>query len=204
METNDELVDYLKEQGYIETEKVEKAFRTVDRKNFVPEGSEEEAYRDHALPLEEGDSTISAPHMVAINTELLDVGENDSVLEVGSGSGYQLAILSELTSDKVTGVEIIPGLAERSARRLENHENVEVIQGEGLKAVEERFDRILYSCAVESFEDAKGHLSDEGIAVAPIQEDGRQVLKKLQDSEITEHGHVRFVPYREADERKDF
>ncbi len=204
MKSNDRLVDHLKEQGYIETGEVEEAFRNVDRKKFVPERSRDKAYRDHALPLEEGDSTISAPHMVAINTELLDVGENDSVLEIGSGSGYQLAILSELTSGQVTGVEIEPGLAERSTRKLKGRENVEVIQGEGLKAVDGQFDRILYSCAVESFEDAKAHLSDGGIAVAPVKDGERQVLKRLHGSEITGHGYVRFVPYREADERKDF
>lgn len=198
IESNDELVDYLVERGYIKSEKVEHAFRNVDRKDFVPDGGNDNAYVDMPLSLAEG-STISAPHMVAINTELLDVDEDSKVVEIGSGSGYQVAILSEL-ADEVVGVEIIEELVEKSRERLSDRSSVEIRQGDGLKAVSGEFDRILYSCAVESFDEAKNYLREGGVAVAPVYADGTQVLEKYQNGEVTEHGRVGFVPKKEPEE----
>ncbi|MFB6208025.1 MAG: protein-L-isoaspartate O-methyltransferase [Candidatus Nanohaloarchaea archaeon] len=113
METNDGLVDKLVERGHIESEKIEEAFRNVDRADFVPEKYRDNAYTDTPLPIT-GGATISAPHMVAMNTELLNVKEEDRVIEIGSGSGYQLAILSHLTDGEVIGVEIIEELVRKS------------------------------------------------------------------------------------------
>lgn len=199
METNDELVDYLVERDYIKTGRVEEAFRNVDRAVFVPEQYQNQAYNDTALPIA-GEATISAPHMVAINTELLEVEKSSRVLEIGSGSGYQIAILAELTDKDVKGVEIIEELVKKSRERLAKRENVDILDGSGFEPVESEFDRILYSCAIDSFTEAKKHLAENGIAVAPINTNGIQVLKKLEGSEVTEHGRVRFVPFVE-DER---
>jgi protein-L-isoaspartate(D-aspartate) O-methyltransferase len=201
-DSNDDLVDSLVARGIIESDRVEEAFRSVDRADFVPGERQDEAYNDYALPIGE-DATISGPHMVAINSELLGVEEGDSVLEIGSGSGYQLAILSELAGDEgeVIGVEILEDLVEKSRERLKERGNVKVLQGSGFRAVEEEFgervfDRILFSCAVDSLEEGKKHLREGGVLVAPVNEDDHQVMKRFQAGEVSRHQRVRFVDFR--------
>lgn len=107
------------------------AMREVPRHVFVPEGQRLFAYEDRPLPIGYG-QTISQPYIVAIMTGLLDVDEGDSVLEVGTGSGYQAAVLSALGA-KVTTIEIVPQLSERAAAALAatGYETVHVIQGDG-------------------------------------------------------------------------
>ncbi|MCC6010476.1 MAG: hypothetical protein LM588_05760, partial [Fervidicoccaceae archaeon] len=91
------LVDQLKLYGYIRTREVERAFLKVPREEFVPPDLRKKAYLDTPLPIGHG-QTISAPHMVAIMTELLGARIGDKVLEVGTGSGYQAAILAEIVN----------------------------------------------------------------------------------------------------------
>ncbi len=196
-DSNDDLVDYLVNQRYIEDKRVEKAFRNVDRAVFVPEEFVEDAYTDQPVPIGE-EATISAPHMVAINTELLDPQKSDRILEIGSGSGYQLAVLSEL-SGTVLGIEISGELVEKSRGHLGSRENIEIFHGSGFEPVEGKFDKILYSCAVESFEEAAEYLKPGGVIVAPILEGSRQVLKRYRDGEITEHSYVSFVRFRDEE-----
>lgn len=195
MENNDELVDHLKERGRIRTEEVEKAFRKVDRADFVPEQYRERAYWDRALPIGE-ESTISAPHMVAEATELLEVGKEDRVLEVGSGSGYQAAILSYIAKE-VLGMEIKEELAQKSRKNLQGLENVEIINKGKLEEVEDLFDRILFSCAIESFEAAQRKLKDGGVIVAPIIEGEKQVMKRYRGGEIEDFFRVRYVRFQD-------
>lgn len=193
------LVDRLRERHYIKSDKVEEAFQDVDRAVFLPERYEMSAYEDRPLPIGE-DETISAPHMVAISTEVLDLEPDNRVLEVGSGSGYQAAILGKLAG-KVIGVEINEELVEKSRKNLEEAEieNVEIIQGSGLKPVKVEFDRILFSCAIppKKFEEAKKILAEEGILVAPVGENRSQIMKKFQEGKTTKHGKVRFVSFKE-------
>ncbi|MFQ3275656.1 MAG: protein-L-isoaspartate(D-aspartate) O-methyltransferase [Candidatus Nanohaloarchaea archaeon] len=195
----DSLVDHLKDRGYIESDRIEEAFRSVDRAVFVPENYQMIAYEDQPLPIGE-EETISAPHMVAINTELLEPEPENRIIEVGSGSGYQVAILAEI-SDKVIGVEINEKLVEESRENLEEAgiENIRIFQGSGLNPAEGSFDRILYSCAIppERFESAKERLTEKGVLVAPVKQDGSRVVKKFKEGEITEHGRVRFVGFKE-------
>jgi protein-L-isoaspartate(D-aspartate) O-methyltransferase len=197
-DSNRKLVDSLVSRDYIESESVEKAFREVDRARFVPESRIDEAYNDYALPISDK-ATISGPHMVAINTELLSVQEGDDVLEIGSGSGYQLAIISELTGQKgkVTGVEIEEELVQRSRERLSDRENVSVIHGSGVKPVEETFDRILFSCAIDSIEPFLSKLKDDGVLVAPVNEGSSQVVKRYDNGEVSTHEKVRFVEFQD-------
>lgn len=197
MDSNNKMVDKLTEKGYIETDQVEKAFRDIDRAKFTPETYSKWAYKDRPIPLMEG-ATLSAPSMVAINTELLNIGEDDVVVEIGSGSGYQLTILSELCR-KAYGVEIIPELVEKSREILEGVENIEIIHGSGFQPLEkkgvERVDRILYSCAINSLDEAENYLKSDGVAVAPVNSDSNQILTKLDSKGKTFHGPVRFIPY---------
>jgi protein-L-isoaspartate(D-aspartate) O-methyltransferase len=195
----EDLVNHLKDGDYIESEQVETAFRSVDRAVFVPEKYSMSAYDDQPLPIGE-EATISAPHMVAINTELLEPEPGNRIIEVGSGSGYQAAILAEI-GEEVIGIEINEELVEKSRKSLEKAgiENVEIHAGSGLDPVEGEFDRILYSCAIpsEKFENAKDRLTENGILVAPVKQNGSQVVKKFKNGETTEHGKVRFVSFKE-------
>jgi protein-L-isoaspartate(D-aspartate) O-methyltransferase len=125
------------------------AMRAVPRHRFVPPGDEFRAYGDFALPIGYG-QTISQPYIVALMTELLQVERGQRVLEVGTGSGYQAAVLSLLTSEVYT-IEIIKELALPAADRLRHlgYKNVKTEVGDGYYGWEEHapFDRIIVTCA---------------------------------------------------------
>ncbi len=121
----------------------------VPRHEFVPENQKPYAYENRPLPIGYG-QTISQPYIVALMTDLLEAGPGQKVLEVGTGSGYQAAVLSGLVG-RVYSVEIIPELAEEAAARLKRlgYENVEVRKGDGYYGWEEHapFDGILVTAA---------------------------------------------------------
>lgn len=128
------------------------AMRKVPRHLFVPPGGQAEAYADHPLPIGEG-QTISQPSLVAFMTEILRVGREDRVLEIGTGSGYQAAILGELVR-AVYSIEIVRPLGEEAARRLQQlgYKNIHVRVGDGFLGWPEQapFDAIIVTCAPES------------------------------------------------------
>jgi len=122
---------------------------TVPRHEFVPDRVNADAYADRPLPIGSG-QTISQPFIVAIMTDLLHIEKNDAVLEIGTGSGYQAAVLSHLAR-RVYTIEIIPGLAERAADRLRRlgYANIETRVGDGYYGWEEAgpFDGIVVTAA---------------------------------------------------------
>jgi protein-L-isoaspartate(D-aspartate) O-methyltransferase len=124
----------------------------VPRHEFVPERLKAEAYADRPLPIGFG-QTISQPFIVAIMTDLLHVGKDDAVLEIGTGSGYQAAVLAQLAR-RVYTIEIIPGLADGAAERLRRlgYANVETRVGDGYYGWEEAgpFDGIVVTAAATS------------------------------------------------------
>ena len=119
------------------TPRVIEAFRKVLRHLFVPEQFQSHSYNDHPLPIGEG-QTISQPYIVALMTDLLDLSGEDKVLEIGTGSGYQAAILAELGKEVYT-VERHKLLAERAEKILKelNYQNVKVLVGDGTKGWKE-------------------------------------------------------------------
>lgn len=125
------------------------AMRTVPRHEFVPEDQLTYAYADHALPIGEG-QTISQPYIVALMTQVVEVEPGDRVLEIGTGSGYQAAILAQLTSEVYT-IEIIETLARRAANRLRDlgYSQVRTKIGDGYYGWEEYapYDAIIVTCA---------------------------------------------------------
>jgi protein-L-isoaspartate(D-aspartate) O-methyltransferase len=127
------------------------AMREVSRHDFVPEALQGEAYRDHPLPIGLG-QTISQPYVVAAMTEALDPQPGDTVLEIGTGSGYQAAILSKLVK-KVYSIEIVEelGLRARATLAERGYSNVEVIVGDGFRGLPEHapFDGIIVTAAPE-------------------------------------------------------
>jgi len=147
------------------------AMRRVPRHLFVPENLRGSAYRDHPLPIGAG-QTISQPYIVALMTEILQLDQNARVLEIGTGSGYQAAVLS-LVAGEVYSIEIKKGLYEQAKRRLESipYDNVRVRHGDGYFGWKEAapFDAIMITAAVDHvLPPLLGQLKDGGRLVLPL------------------------------------
>ncbi len=199
--TQEELVEHLQKRGALSTDRIIDAFHKVPRERFVPDEYREHAYVDTALPIGYG-QTISAPHMVAHMTELLDPQMEDTVLEVGAGSGYQAAILSALAGT-VTTVEIVEELAQQARDRLKEYDNVTVIHADGSTGYPQHapYSKILYTAASPKRppETVFDQLAENGMLIAPIGDrSNHQTLHVYhkKDGKITSEQHygVRFVP----------
>lgn len=196
-----ELLLALRKRGLRERQ-VMRAMEQVPRERFVEPAFRPIAWQDLALPIDCG-QTISQPTVVALMTEALELGPSHSVLEVGTGSGYQTAILANIAGHVVT-LERFRTLAESAARRLASLgiANVEVLVADGREGASQRapFDRIILTAAVEEVPPALfEQLAMGGILVAPVgPPDGTQFLMRyrrgLQGLETRELGLVRFVP----------
>jgi protein-L-isoaspartate(D-aspartate) O-methyltransferase len=154
------------------------AMRAVPRHLFVPPDLRDNAYNDHPLPIGYN-QTISQPYIVAVMTELLDAGPETKVLEIGTGSGYQAAVLARVAGQVYT-IEIVPELAKSSAELLKKlgHENVHVRHGDGYKGWPEEgpFDRIMLTAAPPRIPRALiDQLKAGGRMVAPV---GRTVFSQ--------------------------
>lgn len=143
-----ELVKRLLEYGYIKTESVKKAIGKVPREEFLPEQNRDYAYVDQPLPIGRG-QTISAPHMVAMICEKLQLEEGMKVLEIGTGFGYNAAVISEVMGKKghvysIERIEYLAKLAEENLKRTGYWENVTVMIGDGTLGYEKEapYDRI--------------------------------------------------------------
>ena len=179
-----------------------RAIDAVPRENFVLPAFADSAYGDHAMPIACG-QTISQPYVVAYMTEQLDVKRDHRVLEVGTGSGYQAAILSQLAGQVFT-VERYRTLAEGARKALAGigADNVMVIVGDGLNGVPAHapYDRIIVTAAAEAIpEKLVAELADGGIMILPLgQHDGPQRLVKLSKNRdgVSQEDliGVRFVP----------
>ena len=144
------MVKLIESRG-VANPRVLEVMRKVPRHQFVPEAIRERAYGDHALPIGNR-QTISQPYIVAAMTELLDPAVGDTVLEIGTGSGYQAAVLSELVH-KVYSIEIVAELAKDARKKLTElgYDNVVVITGDGYRGLPEQapFDGIIVTAAPE-------------------------------------------------------
>jgi protein-L-isoaspartate(D-aspartate) O-methyltransferase len=179
-----------------------RALDEVPRERFVEEEFAASAYADQALPIACG-QTISQPYVVAYMTEQLEVRPEHRVLEVGTGSGYQAAVLSRLARE-VISVERYRTLADMARARLEalGYDNVRVVLGDGLQGVPALapYDRILVTAAAETVPEALvKQLSDQGVLVLPLgPHEGPQRIVKLTKTASglsrEELIWVRFVP----------
>jgi protein-L-isoaspartate(D-aspartate) O-methyltransferase len=202
-EERDKLVRHLKKAGYIKSERVEDAMLNVQRHLFVPFDEIKYAYEDRPLPIGAG-QTISAPHMVAIMTEYLELDKEDKVLEVGAGSGYQAAIISRIVGEegKVISIERIEGLADFARENLKRAgiKDVEVIRGDGSLGFEPEapYDKICVTCAAPNIpEPLVGQLRVGGRMVIPVGRHAQELylLDKGEDQIIKKKaGGVIFVP----------
>lgn len=196
------MVDEQIEAREIYDEAVLEAMRTVPRHRFVPEDMRDLAYADHPLPIGYG-QTISQPFIVALMTQSLEPYPGQKVLEIGTGSGYQAAILAELGVEVYT-VEIIPELAERAAATLDStgYSNVHKLNADGYFGWEKfaPFDAILVTAAPDHLpQPLANQLVEGGRLVIPIGPVGfLQTLWMFEKSggelDATNLGGVTFVP----------
>lgn len=182
---------------------VRNALGKVERHRLVPPGEASRAYRNHPLPIGNG-QTISQPYIVALSTDLLGVDKTSVVLEVGTGSGYQAAVLGEIVS-KVYSIELIEPLGKAAAKRLEElgYGNIEVRIGDGYAGWPARapFDGILVTAAAPRVPQALvDQLKPGGRMVIPVGGEGEmqylKLLTKRADGGVDEKRvlPVRFVP----------
>jgi len=201
--SREKMVELQIEKRGIRDKDVLQSMRKVPRHKFVPGAYVSRAYGDYPLPIGEG-QTISQPYIVALMTELLELKKEKSVLEIGTGSGYQAAILAEIV-DNVYTIEIIKSLKESSEDRLISmgYTNVKVKLGDGYYGWEEYapFDCIIVTAAPDHLpQPLIRQLKDGGIMIIPVGMPGAyQVLwqirkkgDKIERKSITE---VSFVPF---------
>lgn len=196
----DRMVRTQIETRGVEDPRVLAAMRTVPRHLFVPPSLADRAYDDTALPIADG-QTISQPYIVAVMTEAAQLTPNAVVLEVGTGSGYQAAVLSLLV-DRVYSIEIVPALARASTALLarEGYANVTVREGDGYAGWPEHgpFDAILVTAAPPEIPAAlRDQLKVGGRMIVPVgvnEQDLRVITRTAAGFTETTLMPVRFVP----------
>jgi protein-L-isoaspartate(D-aspartate) O-methyltransferase len=196
------LVSHLSDREALGSETLT-AMGAVPRHLFVPERNRTAAYEDTPLPIGEG-QTISAPHMVAVMTDLLELSPGTRVLEIGTGCGYHAAVTAEAVgAENVYSVEYHDELAAQARRTLANagYGAVSVRAGDGKQGWADHapYDRAYLTCAASEFpQQVVEQVTPGGFLLAPLG-DRRQTLvraRKQADGSLVreEHGHVRFVP----------
>jgi len=197
------LVSKLKKEGRIKTVEIEQAFLEIPRETFIPEHLNYYAYSDTPLEIGHG-QTISAPHMVAIMCEDLDLKEGQKILEIGSGSGYHAAIISKIIGKEghVFSVERISSLANFAKKNLMEIgiNNVDIIIGDGSIGFQEKapYDRIYVTCAAPRIPSLLiEQLKDPGKLMVPIGNIfcSLDLLEKVEGKTIIKNlGGCAFVP----------
>jgi len=187
------------------------AIKRVPRHQFVPEHLQDQAYEDRPLPIGQG-QTISQPFVVALMTQALELTPESRVLEIGTGSGYQTAILAELAGEVYT-VEVRPELQERARATLDQlgYTNIHYRIGDGWEGWPEEapFDAIIVTAAAPEWPQALiRQLANGGRMVIPVGDESWNqtlwLLTKLNDDLVKESlGPVRFVPLIKPDHHPD-
>ena len=194
------LILELRESG-ISNSDVLSALESIPREKFIPENYRYQAYENIALPIG-NNQTISQPYVVAKMTELLEVENNHKVLEIGTGSGYQCAILSKLAR-RIYTIERIKNLHERSYKIFEELKLTNIVSkhedGNNGWIEQIPFDRIIFTAATKNITNRIfSHIKEDGIIVCPIVKNNKQVIIKYirkKDKLISEEfDDVLFVP----------
>jgi protein-L-isoaspartate(D-aspartate) O-methyltransferase len=185
----------------IENKDILNVMQEIPRENFIPDDLRDQAYLN--IPLDIGrNQTISQPYIVALMTQMLELKRDDKVLDIGTGSGYQAAVLSRLCKE-VISIERLSELASRAEKRLKvlGYDNVTVITGNGVEGYikEAPYNKIICAAAFDRVPNEwKNQLVEGGIIVMPIEKYSTQILVSLrkEKGELIEKEHtlVRFVP----------
>lgn len=177
-----QLLQSLRKQGI--SEEILIAFSKVKREDFVDKEFKEQAYEDDALPIGYG-QTISQPYTIALMLSNLELKKGQKVLEVGSGSGYVLALLAEIVGEQgeVFGIERIKELAQNSKQNLKGYGHVKIYSGNGADGLPDYagFDRILISAGCREMpEELFSQLKEMGIIVLPLGPYSEKALVVIQ------------------------
>ncbi len=195
----DRLIDELIEYGYLKTKEVIDAFKKVPRENFVEQEYKKHAYANEPLPIREG-QTISQPLTVAAMTEALQPRRGQKILEIGSGSGYQAAILAEIIGPrgKIITLERISALVDFAKNNIKtcNFKTIEIIHSDGTNGYPEEapFDRIIVTASAREIPKALvNQLKEGGRLVIPVG-DEMILVEKNKEIKKTFLGYYAFVP----------
>jgi protein-L-isoaspartate(D-aspartate) O-methyltransferase len=197
------LVSKLRKEGYIKTNAVQQAFLTVAREEFIPQHQRHYAYVDTPLDIGNG-QTISAPHMVAIMCEALDIRKGQKILEIGTGSGYHAAIVANLvgTTGTVYSIERFTSLATQAKQNLHHihcsNVNVEIGDGSCGLSTYQPYDRIYVTCAAPRIpQPLIDQLKDPGKLLVPIGDmycELTLLVKEKKQQTLQQLGGCVFVP----------
>lgn len=196
MSTKKQLLNYLKE-SVLKTPRIIKAFENVDRADFVPVEQRKYAYIDEPLHISSG-QTISQPWTVAFMTEALGPKVGQKILEIGTGSGYQAAILSKVVGSKgkIITIELVEELFNYSKPRLKKYKNIITVFGDGSKGYkpEAPYDRIIVTASAPSVpKPLLEQLKEDGILVIPV---GETMLRIKGGKKFENLGRFAFVPLK--------
>lgn len=193
------LIKQLENQKF--PEQILNAFAVIERKEYIPEELEHEAYANTALPIGYG-QTISQPYTIAFMLMLLELKDNIKILEVGSGSGYVLDLMNNISKNsEIYGIERVKDLVDRSRKVLKFKTNIKIIFGDGSKGLIEEtpFDRILVSASSDKIpEKLVNQLNYGGILVAPVGNNIVSVKKTYKENVVREYPGFVFVPLIES------
>jgi len=194
------LITYLKTEGF--PKKITNAFSKIKRERFIPEKFKKLAYENRPLPIG-NNQTISQPYTIAFMLNLLDLKNNQKILEVGSGSGYVLALINEISKNsKIYGIEIIEKLVKSSRKILSK--NIKITLKDGNKGLKENspFDRILVSASAKKIpKKLLKQLSNKGIIVCVVGNSIVKIRKKKNQIRKIEYLGFSFVPLVGKDEK---
>ncbi|NYZ74665.1 protein-L-isoaspartate(D-aspartate) O-methyltransferase [Candidatus Micrarchaeota archaeon] len=202
MSSNHELVEFLRSRAWLKTLSLIKVFEKTDRAKFIPPAYAEHAYLDTPLPTLAG-QTISAPSVVAVMTEALQPKAGQKILEVGSGSGYQAAVIAEAIGAKgrLYTVESVPALFDYARKKLAAYKSVEVVYGDGSLGLPEKapFDGIIVTAGAPAVPKALfDQLKEDCRLVIPVGQRYFQdllLVRKVDGKPVTESLlPVAFVP----------
>ena len=189
------LIESLKKQGF--EEHIIEAFKKVERERFVPRDCRSDSYEDIPLPIGQG-QTISQPSTIAFMLSLLNVQDGEKILEVGSGSGYVLSLLSKINPNgEIFGTERILKLVESSKENLKEDKNIKIFYTPNTLGLEKHspFDRILVSASAQNIpEELVEQLKEGGVLVIPVLNSIMKLVKKKEYNEIEEYEGFAFVP----------
>ena len=195
----EELIKKLEDDGI--KEEILKAIEKIDRKDFVLEKNLDEAYENYPLSIGYG-QTISQPYTVAFMLQELELKKGDKVLEVGTGSGWNAALISYIIGEKgkIYSVEIVEELAKKVKEKLGNYKNIIVLNTDASYGLPEYapYDKIILTAAPKKIaKEFKEQLTDGGILLAPVGEYTQKLIKLVKKGDEfteTEKGDFIFVP----------
>lgn len=183
----------------INDKRVIETFKTVPRHLFIPEHSAQAAYEDHPLPIGHG-QTISQPYIVALMTELCELRGDEKVLEIGTGSGYQTAVLAKLAA-QVYSIEVIEELYKRTLQKLTalGYQNTHVYLGNGYKGLpdEAPFDVIILTAAPPKLPKTltKQLSADGGRLIAPVGTYSQELIVITRNGSSFDQQHITYVQF---------